>query len=140
MQPSDDEHPSCSTPAGISSTSVDVVDFIQNLGVFWLLGSDAPSGLAPQAESTYIASNITEISALLTAMSPGTDLVELCGGEARTSTMCVRRGLASGGNFDIVTNCDLNDPAFQKEVERFCDVHKPLVAVSAPTCRAFGPH
>ena len=37
------------------------------------------------------------------------DIVEICGGEARTSTLAVRRHLRVGPNYDLVTNVDLND-------------------------------
>ena len=41
------------------------------------------------------------------------DLLELCGGEERISQVAFRRGLVSGGSLDLVTGCDLGDPAVQ---------------------------
>ena len=76
---------------------------------------------------------------VLLQISIGDDIVEFCGGESRVSTICIRRWLKSGGNFDIVTQCDLNDPAVQKRAMDYLDKFKPLVAVMAPTCRPFGP-
>ena len=64
---------------------------------------------------------------------------ELCGGEARVTTLAVRRRLTSGGNFDIITQCDLNEPSCQQEVLEYLRTSKPLVVVVAPTCRPFGP-
>ena len=180
MQPSDDERsddsqqcPEGGSIAGSAVPGDNKSCIVDNLDLFWLLGSDAPAGLPLQAENTYIASNIDEIMTMLTATTDADDgveassgveayalnvkqhkgtpwdsripaaygvyVVELCGGEARTTTICVRKGLKSGGSFDIVTHCDLNDPHTHRQVERFFDVHEPLVVVSAPTCRPFGP-
>ena len=36
------------------------------------------------------------------------DIVEFCGGAARTSVICARRQLRTGGNFDLLTGVDLN--------------------------------
>ena len=44
---------------------------------------------------------------VLLSRGVGDDIVEICGGEARVSQVCVRRSLSIGGNFDILTECDL---------------------------------
>ena len=66
------------------------------------------------------------------------DLVELCGGEARISKIAFRRGLISGGNLDLVTGCDLGDPATQKAINHYFEVCYVLVAVLQPNCRTTG--
>ena len=76
---------------------------------------------------------------ILFKMELGIDVVELCGGAARTSAIAVRRRLAVGGNFDLVTQCDLNHPTQQIQVEHYIITSKPLVIIMAPMCRAFGP-
>ena len=72
-------------------------------------------------------------------MESGIDIIELCGGEARTSTIAVRRHMNTGRNYDIVTNCNLNDPAQQAAVTQYIRTYRPLVAIMAPTCTPFGP-
>lgn len=77
---------------------------------------------------------------MLSSLSSTFDIVEICGGSARTSTMCVRKRLKVGKNFDLVTKSDLNDPYEQQlVVQNFID-HKLLVAVMSPQCPAFGSH
>ncbi len=66
------------------------------------------------------------------------DLVELCGGAGRISTVAFRRGLISGGNLDLVTGCDLGDPATQKAINHYFNVCHVLVAVLQPNCRTTG--
>ena len=66
------------------------------------------------------------------------DMVEICGGEARTSTIAVRRHLRAGPNYDLVTNVDLKDVEHQAAVIHYFRTHRPLVAVMAPTCKPFG--
>ena len=67
------------------------------------------------------------------------DIVELCGGEGLPGRIAVRRRLKSGGNFDIVTDVDLNDPKVQHEVMTYILKAKPLVVVLSPVCTPFGP-
>ena len=85
------------------------------------------------------ASDIFSLTQALYDMPPGIDMIELCGGKGRTSRVCVRRGLSTGGNFDIVTGVDLNDPKQQSRLDEYIDRARPLVAVLQPTCTAFGP-
>jgi len=61
----------------------------------------------------------------LETVHPGVDIVELCGGEGRVSYLAIKRQCKVGPNFDLVTDWDLNDPAQQREVERYFDTHKP---------------
>ena len=66
------------------------------------------------------------------------DLLELCGGAGRISQVAFRRGLTSGGNLDLVTGCDLGDPAVQKAINHYLDVCYVMVTVLQPNCRTVG--
>ena len=66
------------------------------------------------------------------------DLVELCGGEGRISQVAFRRGLISGGNFDLVTGCDLGDPKTQKALIHYFNTCYVSVAILQPNCRTVG--
>ena len=66
------------------------------------------------------------------------DILELCGGEGLPGRIAVRRKLKSGGNFDIVTDCDLNDPHTQHQITTYIMQCKPLVVVLSPVCTPFG--
>jgi hypothetical protein len=66
------------------------------------------------------------------------DLVEISGIVGRVSILALRRHLKVGENFDLVTNWDLNNSEHQREVLRYFEKHKPLVAVMGPTCKPFG--
>ena len=66
------------------------------------------------------------------------DLLELCGGEARISQVSFKRGLASGGDLDLVTGCDLGDPAVQRAVDHYLETCYVLVTVLQPNCRTTG--
>ena len=63
------------------------------------------------------------------------DLLELCGGEGRTSQVAFRRGLSSGGNVDLTTGCDLGDPQVQKAVKHYLETCNVLVVFLQPNCR-----
>jgi hypothetical protein len=75
----------------------------------------------------------------LAKLEPGTDLVELCGGEGRVSTIVIRRHLKAGANFDLITGWDLNDERQQNLVLKYLDECRPLVVIMGPTCKPFGP-
>ena len=51
----------------------------------------------------------------------------------------MRRHLKVGGNFDLVTQCDLNSAAGQAHLWAYLQKYKPIVVVMAPTCKPFGP-
>ena len=52
----------------------------------------------------------------LDGLEDGLDLVELCGGEGRVSTIAIRRHLEVGENFDLVTSWDLNNSTTDQEL------------------------
>ena len=56
---------------------------------------------------------------LLLQSGIGLDLCEICGGQARTSTVAIRRRLAVGKKFDLVTQRDLNDKSNRTMVEEY---------------------
>ena len=60
------------------------------------------------------------------------DLLELCRCEARISKVAFKRELVSGGNLDLVTECDLGDPRVQKAVDRYVET------CLQPNCRTTG--
>ena len=68
-----------------------------------------------------IAGNMEQFTTLLTEAGPGLDMCELCGGEARATTVAVRRRLKTGKNFDLVTHVDLNDPKVQRQVRKYIE-------------------
>ena len=96
-------------------------------------------------ETVQHASNIQRVSDIFSLtqalydMPLCIDMIEFCGGKGRASRVCVRRGLSTGGNSDIVTGVDLNDPEQQSKLHEYIDRARPLVAVLQPTCTACGP-
>eukprot|EP00959_Pyramimonas_sp_CCMP1952_P270280 5649982-Pyramimonas_sp.AAC.1 len=56
--------------------------------------------------------------------------MEICGGEARSSQLAVRRPPRAGAI--------LNDESHQRAANQRIQRHRPLVAVVAPACRPFG--
>ena len=59
---------------------------------------------------SYYAENVQVALNVLAPLASKIDIAEICGGLARTSTMCFRKHLKVGQNFDLVTNVDLNNP------------------------------
>jgi len=66
------------------------------------------------------------------------DILELCGGEGRISTVAFKRRLTSGGNLDLVTGYDLGDPKMQRTIYRYLRTCHVLVAILQPSCRSTG--
>ena len=67
------------------------------------------------------------------------DIVEICGGEARCSSIALRLNMFAGDNFDLKCHCDLNDPRNQKLVQAYIAANKPLVTLMSPVCTPYGP-
>ena len=94
----------------------------------------------PETHSgTILAVDWDEAFAILTSKPYGVEIVELCGGIGLTSHMCIRRHMSAGHNFELLTGCDLTDPAVQSKVLAYLDIAKPLVVVMGPRCDPFGP-
>ena len=66
------------------------------------------------------------------------DLLELCGGEGRISTVAFKRRLTSGGNLDLVTGCDLGDPKTQTAINHYLRTCHVMVVILQPNCRSTG--
>ena len=88
---------------------------------------------------TILAVDWEEAFAILTNKPYGVEIVELCGGMGTTSYMCIRRHMSAGHNFELLTGCDLTDPAVQSKVLAYLDIAKPLVVVMGPRCDPYGP-
>ena len=56
------------------------------------------------------------------------------------SHLAVRRRLRAGKNFDIICGFNVNEDGTQRDIFKYFDEHKPLVAVMSPMCRPFGRH
>ena len=67
------------------------------------------------------------------------DIAEICGGEARTTHLGLRRHMRCGPNFDIVTGFDLCNNSVAKQAFEFFVKYKVFVAVMAPECGPYGP-
>ena len=122
------------------SLQPEAINFTHGLDMFWLLGSSVSADLYPQCQHTYIAANMHDVLHVLRSLDSKVDLVEVCGGAARTSTICIRKHLKVGKNFDLVTQCDLNDQHQQELILQYFRDHKPLVAVLSPRCSTFAAH
>ena len=114
----------------------DFEPLILGLAVDWLKGSEWEGPVFSNHVRT--AYNITEMMYQLNELQDGLDLVELCGGEGRVSTIAVRRLLHVGENFDLVTHWDLNNPYDQELIVKYFKKYRPLVAIMGPTCKPFG--
>ena len=93
-----------------------------------------PSTLSDDVTNVYSA-----VTYLCYGKNNRVDLVELCGGEGRISQVAFSRGLISGGNFDLVTGCDLGDPETQKALIHYFNTCYVSVAILQPNCRTVGP-
>ena len=83
--------------------------------------------------------NLDEFEMIYHADTADMILAEICGGEARTSRVAIRRHMAHGPNFDLVVGVDLTIPDTQRRVYNFFLNKKVFVAVMAPPCTVFGP-
>ena len=97
------------------------------------------TGLTDPPEQVHIAANMDTAASMLTAAGSGIDICEFCGGEARTTTVAIRRRLVGGRNFDLITQIDLGREPDQAAALRYLDNHHVLALVMAPSCRALGP-
>ena len=121
-----------SKPNAADTSLHEAIGLVAGLETYWLLGSEVSNNLLPQNKHTYIAGNMQEAAAVLAGLDSQADIVELCGGTSGTATVCIRKHLRTGANFDLVTQCDLNTQ--QEHVIDYFDKHKPLVAVLSPSC------
>lgn len=66
------------------------------------------------------------------------DIMEIFGGEAGTTRICIRKRLRTGKNFDLVTGYDLTDERAQEEVRSYIQKFRPMFIIMGPPCTAFG--
>ena len=93
---------------------------------------------AATPQRVHSAKDLDEASTVLATVGPGVDICELSGGEARTTTVAVRRHLQAGRNLDLVTQADLGDPEVQQTAMRYLLGNEVQVLLMAPSCRTFG--
>ena len=120
-----------------SASDLEGEDDGAGLSLFAFYGCDHAPHLTMPLQC-FEASTLEDAFAVLKRTGKGLDICELCGGAARTSRLAVRRKLKAGRNFDLVTDCDLNEPRQQKLVLAYIDERDVIVVVTAPTCTPFG--
>ena len=104
----------------------------------WALPSMMVEGQPSLHKSTVLAVDIEEMFAILGEprhRGYGVEIVEVCGGNALTSYLCVRRKL----HFELITGADLTKPGVEAKLLAYLDLAKPLVLVMSPVCTPFGP-
>ena len=66
------------------------------------------------------------------------DVMELFGGDAGTSRVCIRRGLKTGPSFDLNVGIDLTSHEEVNLLWRYLERHRPKVVIAGPPCTSFG--
>ena len=94
--------------------------------IYMFSGPDGPHFDITDKHNTSHTDNRNDLFQILASWPPGVDVIELCGGAGRVSKCCIRRFMSVGPNYDLVTDCDLNDPHVQQQVEDYLRIHKPL--------------
>ena len=122
----------------------EMINLESEFNLAWFLGSEAENEdfLTRFPASTQRTTDIQQLFTVLKACEPSQsklDIVEICGGAARTSYIAIRRRLKVGENFDIICGFDINTSKDQKLVEEYFVTYQPLVSVMSPMCRPFGP-
>ena len=116
-----------------TATSLNAVPFSNLSGLYFFWGNrrDSPPD-----------SSVTESFPLTREAQRGAviHVIELFGGEGRTSYLCSKLyGLNTGENYDAVNGYDLSDPKELNAVLNYIAQNKPLVVVMSPPCGPFGP-
>ena len=110
--------------------------FVENLQTYWFKGTTIND--TSYGSNVQIMTDIYTMFDFLARQTTGIDLVEICGGVGRVTTIAIRRRLNTGPNYDLVTGWNLNDPKQQARVAEYVQTQKPLVIVMGPTCKPFG--
>ena len=113
-------------------------DFMEGITLFMFFGGEFPMKPLANLHKVYLASPVY-MQRTLEARGQGIDIAEICGGQARTTQVAVRRKLKVGPNFDLVTDCDLTCPRQQSYAYEYFEKGHVLVAVMAPVCGPYGP-
>ena len=76
----------------------------------------------------------------MASMGPSIDVVELFGGDGKTTKILARKyNLSTGESFDAVAGFDLTSKQDVQYMWKYLEKHKPLVIIMAPPCGGFGP-
>lgn len=102
--------------------------------MFW--GDIKPDML--QSLQRVEARNIEELSLITRTGPPTITVAEVCGGQARTTQIAVRKRLATGRNLDLTAGCDLTKPQDRRAGLEYFTTNDIGVAVLAPICGPFG--
>ena len=92
---------------------------VANAYAQWALPSMLAEGQPRLHKNSMLAVDIEEMFAILNEPGHrgyGVEIVEICGGNALTSYLCVRRKLHSGHCFELITGTDLTDPEVESKV------------------------
>ena len=104
-------------------------------------GSDAivEDILTRALASVARCSHYAEFVMLLHSAKPGYVAVELCGDAARTGRTLVRRRFVPGGNWGLVTQCDLGDTEIQRQRMDIIDGPGVAAVICSMRCRPHSP-
>ena len=102
---------------------------------FW--GVDLRDYEVSKVQSAYLSPE--EFYFATSINKPQIDIAEICGGEARTSKLAVRRHLTTGKNIDLIAGCDLTKAKDRHFAKLYFETSDVLVVVMAPICGPFGP-
>ena len=105
------------------------------MAMFKLLGGPSVRHDGPMTTTKTLFSSKYRNACLCVAGSPRSAWVT----RSKLRPVATRRRLATGRNFDLVTQADLGDPATQGSAMRYLDKHNVLVVVMGPSCRTLGP-
>ena len=111
---------------------------VENLTLFCLWGSVTETIDCDRLQCMHF-SDWEQSLAALASRGEGIDIAEICGGQALTSRVAIRRRLKTGLNFDLVTDCDLTRPRCKAYAWRYFNENQVFIAVMAPVCGPYGP-
>eukprot|EP00439_Symbiodinium_sp_Y106_P057262 s2270_g8.t1 len=101
----------------------------------WALASTLSNGQPTLHQNSVLAVDVDEMFTILGELQNracGAEVIEVCGGSARTSYLCVRRCLSSGRNLELITGTDLAVPETQNKIIRYIASARPLVIIMSP--------
>ena len=84
---------------------------------------------------------MSALDEFLASFSGGDAICEIAGGEARTTRILIRMNdprIATGPDFDLITDVDLTDKHEQHAFWQYRRRRKPKVCVMSQMCRSFG--
>ncbi len=112
---------------------------VENLELSHLWGGEAPVYNPLENLSLCSFTDFEQTLAVLKCKGQGLDLAEICGGEARTTQIGIRRHLKCGSNFDLVTNFDLTVKHQRMRAWQYFEQNTVLCVIMAPVCGPYGP-